>query len=441
MVEKRYDCVVCGKSHNYNSKIGKAHFQHAKIGESKALAKQKFLEKRAMTYANLGVSSRKEDVHAAIKAIDQGLFPSAFCKIIPDVLSSDEKQCLVFHADGAGTKSILAYLWWKETGDISAFKGIAQDALVMNIDDIACTGIASNFTVSNTIGRNKFIVPGEVIAEVINGYQEFSENMAKLGITLYLCGGETADVGDLVRTIIVDSTVMARERREVIIETNRITPGDVIVGISSTGKASYEVEQNSGISSNGITMARHAVLNHDYMRKYPEIVDPAIDKSLAYAGPYHLDDTVPGTSMLVGKALLSPTRTYVPVVKSLIGAFDSPKEIKDHLHAIIHDTGGGQTKCLNFGTGIRYVKDDLFPIPPIFSLIQQAGSVAWGEMYRVFNMGHRLEVICAEDFVADVIEKARHFKLEAKVIGHVEASDSDGNSVVIMSDAGTFAYP
>lgn len=441
MVEKRYDCVVCGKSHNYNSKIGKAHFQHAKIGESKALAKQKFLEKRAMTYANLGVSSRKEDVHAAIKAIDQGIFPSAFCKIIPDILSNDERQCLAFHADGAGTKSILAYLWWKEKNDISVFKGIAQDALVMNIDDIACTGIVSNFAVSNTIGRNKFLVPGEVIAEIINGYQEFSANMATLGISLHLCGGETADVGDLVRTIIVDSTVMARDRREIIIETNRIIPGDVIVGISSTGKTSYELDQNSGISSNGITMARHAVLHHDYMVKYPEIVDPAIDKSLAYAGPYHLDDLVPGTSIFVGNALLSPTRTYVPVIKSLIDAINSPKEIEECLHAIIHDTGGGQTKCLHFGSGIRYVKDDLFPVPPIFSLIQEAGKVVWEEMYKVFNMGHRLEIICPENSARDVIEKARHFEIDAKVIGHVEGNDeSTRNSVVITSEAGTFTY-
>jgi phosphoribosylformylglycinamidine cyclo-ligase len=441
MVVKRYDCLLCGKSHNFNSKLGRAHFQHAKIGESKVLARQKFLQKREMTYANLGVSSRKEDVHAAIKSVDQGLFPTAFCKIIPDILSNDGKQCIIVHADGAGTKSILAYLWWKERNDVSIFKKTAQDALVMNIDDIACSGIVNNFIVSNTISRDKFLVPCEVVAEIINGYQDLSESMASIGINIYLCGGETADIGDLVRTVAVDSTVMARQRRDSVIDTNRITPGDVIVGISSTGKATYEVEENSGISSNGITMARHALLHHDYKLRYPEIVDPAMDNNLSYAGPYHLDDMVPGTMMSLGVALLSPTRTYVPVIKALLENFASPAERNEKLHAIFHNTGGGQTKCLHFGTGLCYVKDDLFSIPPIFSAIQETGNVTWEEMYRVFNMGHRLEITCTEDFAPEVIAHAGQFALDAKVIGHVEANGfNTGNSVVLTSEVGTFTY-
>ncbi len=441
MVEKRFECLLCGISHNYNSKIGRAHYQHAKIGEVKALAKQKFLEKRAMTYANLGVSSQKEDVHAAIKAIDKGLFPSAFCKVIPDVLTGDRSQCLVFHADGAGTKSIIAYLWWKEYGDVNAFKGISQDALVMNVDDIACTGLVSNFTVSNTIGRNKFLVPGDAIAAIIEGYQEFVDAMGKLGIGLFLCGGETADVGDLVRTVIVDSTVMARGPREAIIETANIAPGDAIVGIASTGKASYEREENSGISSNGITMARHAVLHRDYVAKYPEIVDPAVDKGLAYAGPFHLDDAVPGTSVPVGKALLSPTRTYLPMLKDVLAKFATPKELKSSIHGLVHATGGGMTKCGKFGAGVRYIKDALFEVPPVFAMIQEARKVAWEEMYRVFNMGHRLEVVCVPSFAEEVISAARRLGIGAKVIGRVEKGEhGTANVVVVKGPTGTFTY-
>lgn len=398
-------------------------------------------KKKTMTYDGLGVSSQKEDVHAAIKAVDKGLFPSAFCKVIPDVMTGDASQCLVFHADGAGTKSILAYLWWKEYGDVTAFKGISQDALVMNVDDIACTGLVSNFTVSNTIGRNKFLVPGDVIAAIINGYQEFADAMGKLGIGLHLCGGETADVGDLVRTVIVDSTVMVRGPRDAIIEMDRIAPGDVIVGIASTGKASYEREENSGISSNGITMARHAVLHRDYMAKYPEIVDPAIDKALAYAGPFQLDDKVPGTSMPVGKALLSPTRTYLPVLKDVLGKFASIKEAKASIHGIIHATGGGMTKCGKFGSGVRYIKDALFPVPPVFTMIQDAGKVSWEEMYKVFNMGHRLEIMCVPSFTEEVIVAARRLGIEAKVIGHVEKNTASKANVVIVKGAnGTFSY-
>ncbi|MBN2150401.1 MAG: phosphoribosylformylglycinamidine cyclo-ligase [Candidatus Lokiarchaeota archaeon] len=398
-------------------------------------------KKKAMTYANLGVSSQKEDVHAAIKAVDKGLFPSAFCKVIPDIMTGDDSKCLIFHADGAGTKSILAYLWWKERGDVNAFKGIAQDALVMNVDDIACTGLVSNFTISNTIGRNKLLVPGEVIAAVIDGYQEFVDAMGKLGIAMYLCGGETADVGDLVRTVVVDSTVMARGPRDAIIETSSVVPGDAIVGIASTGKASYEREENSGISSNGITMARHAVLHRDYVAKYPEIVDPAVDKDLAYAGPYHVDDAVPGTSVAVGKALLSPTRTYLPVVKDLLSKFATAKELKSSIHGLVHATGGGMTKCGRFGSGVSYVKDDLFEVPPVFAMIQSAGKVAWDEMYKVFNMGHRLEVMCVPSFAEEVISAARRLGISAKVIGRVEkAAPGAGNAVIVRSRGRVFKY-
>ncbi|MEX2681191.1 MAG: AIR synthase-related protein [Candidatus Sigynarchaeota archaeon] len=398
-------------------------------------------KKKAVTYANLGVSSRKEDVHEAIKAVDKGLFPTAFCKVIPDVLTGDGSQCLVFHADGAGTKSILAYLWWKEHGAVNAFKGISQDALVMNIDDIACTGLISNFTVSNTIGRNKFLVPGEAIAAIIDGYQDFVNTMGKLGIGLHLCGGETADVGDLVRTVIVDSTVMARGPRDAIIETSNIAPGDVIVGLASTGKATYEREENSGISSNGITMARHAVLHRDYMVKYPEIVDPAIDKRLAYAGPFRLDDLVPGTSMPVGKALLSPTRTYLPVIKDMLAKFATPKEMKASIHGLVHVTGGGLTKCVKFGSGVRYIKDSLFDVPPVFAMIQEAGKISWEEMYKVFNMGHRLEVVCVPSFAEEVISAARRHGIEAKVVGRVEKNPSGtANLVVVKGPSGTFTY-
>nr|MDO8087428.1 AIR synthase-related protein [Candidatus Sigynarchaeum springense] len=398
-------------------------------------------KKKGMTYADLGVSSRKEEVHAAIKAVDKGLFPTAFCKVIPDVLTGDGSRCLVFHADGAGTKSILAYLWWKEHGDVNAFKGISQDALVMNIDDIACTGLISGFIVSNTIGRNKFLVPGEVIEAIIDGYQEFAHGMGRLGIDLHLCGGETADVGDLVRTVIVDSTVLARGPRETIIETSSIVPGDVIIGIASTGKATYEREENSGISSNGITMARHAVLHRDYLAKYPEIADPAVDKRLAYAGPYHLDDVVPGMSMPVGKALLSPTRTYIPVIKDMLAKFASPKEMKASIHGIVHATGGGMTKCGKFGSGLRYVKDALFDVPPVFAMIQEAGNVKWEEMYKVFNMGHRLEVMCVPSFAEEAISAARRRGIEAKVIGRIEKGEpGTANVVVVKSPKATFTY-
>ncbi len=394
------------------------------------------------TYNDLGVSSQKEDVHAAIKDVDKGLFPSAFCKVIPDVLSGDPERCLVFHADGAGTKSILAYISWKETGDTSVFKGIAQDALVMNVDDIACCGLVSGFVISNTIGRNKFLVPGEVIAEIIAGYQELVSSMEEMGIHMDLCGGETADVGDLVRTVIVDSTVMARGRRDAIIQTDAIIPGDVIVGLSSTGKATYENEENSGISSNGITLARHALVPWTYAEKYPEIRDPTIGRDKGYAGTLPLGEKLGGTSLTIGKALLSPTRTYLPVLKKTFSMFGDAADMKRHVHGIIHATGGGQTKCLKFGRGVEYIKDNMFPVPPVFSAIQAAGRVPWDEMYRVFNMGHRMEVACTEESAKGIINAAKHFKVDARVVGHVERSkEKKHNQLTIQAPQGTFHFP
>nr|MDO8108769.1 AIR synthase-related protein [Candidatus Sigynarchaeota archaeon] len=396
-------------------------------------------KKLPLTYDNLGVSSQKEDVHKAIKDVDKGLFPSAFCKVIPDVLTGDGEKCLIFHADSAGTKTIIAYLHWRETGDARVFRGIAQDALVMNIDDIACAGLASGFVISNTIERNKFLITGDVIKEIIAGYQDVVDVMAPFGIALHLCGGETADVGDLIRTVTAECTVMARGHRASIIETVNAVPGDCIVGLSNTGKATYETAPNSSIGSNGITMARHAILAHDYAVKYPEIVDPSVKD--AYLGKFHLQDKLPGGSTTIGTALLSPTRTYLPVLHALFTSFGSPKDLKERIHAIIHDTGGGQTKCMKFGSGVRYVKDDLFPVPEIFELIQQEGNVSWEEMYRVFNMGHRLELVCTKDYAEEAINTAKHFGIEAKVIGHVERNPgSSGNAVVIKTQAGTFTY-
>lgn len=407
----------------------------------KNLVSTKMREKKT-TYNNLGVSSAKEDVHAAIKNVDKGLFPSAFCKVIPDIFTGNDKYCVVFHADGAGTKSIISYIFWKEFGDASVFRGISQDALVMNVDDIACTGLLNDFVVSNTIGRNKFLVSGEVIKEIIEGYQDFASRMGENGVNIQLCGGETADVGDLVRTVIIDSTVVTRGLREHVIETDRVMPGDVIVGLSSTGKTNYENEENSGISSNGITLARHTVISHDYIGQYPEILDPSVDKALAYQGRFQLGDKLPGGNMTIGKALLSPTRTYLPILSAIFADLEHAGASREDIHGIIHNTGGGQTKCLKFGSGVKYVKNDLFPDPAIFSLIQEEGNVDWKEMYRVFNMGNRIEIICPEDVANHIISKTREFNLESRVIGIVErASRPSGNKLVIESDHGTFSYP
>ncbi|MBD3187787.1 phosphoribosylformylglycinamidine cyclo-ligase [Candidatus Bathyarchaeota archaeon] len=396
-----------------------------------------------MDYQSLGASSQKEDVHAAIKDSGSGggLFPGAFCKVIPDMLTGDDESCLIFHADGAGTKSIIAYLRWRESGDPAVFQGISQDALVMNIDDIACTGLVDSFIVSNTIGRNKFLVDANVIAAVIRGYETMAAMLEPHGIHVHSCGGETADVGDLVRTIIIDSTVMSRGKRSDIIDASNVVPGDVMVGLSSTGQASYEPMANSGISSNGITLARHAVLEHGYAETYPEILDPHVDASMAYQGRFHLDDPLPGEDMTIADALLSPTRTYTPILKRLLYGDDASTRIQDVVHGIIHVTGGGQTKCLNFGKGIRYVKDDLFETPRVFRLIKEEGNVEWEEMYRVFNMGHRMEIACTPDFAPKVIAASKSFGVEAKVIGRVEESTNPGkNELVISSPAGEISY-
>ncbi|MHA1368385.1 MAG: AIR synthase-related protein [Promethearchaeota archaeon] len=396
---------------------------------------------KKLQYEDLGVSSQKDDVHFAIKDKDPGLFPSAFCKVIPDMFTMDEDSCLMFHADGAGTKTIISYLYWREMDDVDIFEGIAQDALVMNIDDLGCAGAINNFLVSNTIGRNKFLIPGEVIKAIIDGYEKLSNKMLDQGIKIHLCGGETADVGDLVRTVIVDCSVIVRMERNRVIRTESIKPGDVIVGVSSTGQASYEDQENSGISSNGITLARHVLISSDYLKNYPEILDPNVDKSFAYKGNFHLTDKMPSSKITIGQALSSPTRTYLPVLKKIFELYDSPAEYQSNLHGIIHNTGGGLTKCLRFGSGVKYVKNNLFPTPAIFSLIQQEGNIDWKEMYRVFNMGHRLEIICPEDASKEIIRIIKGFNIEAKIIGHIEKNEYDReNSLLIDTENGSFSY-
>jgi phosphoribosylformylglycinamidine cyclo-ligase len=382
-------------------------------------------------YLQRGVSSQKEDVHKAIKNIDKGLFPNAFCKIIPDYLSGDEEYCVVMHADGAGTKSSLAYAYWKETGDISVWRGIAQDAIVMNLDDLLCVGAIDNILLSSVIGRNKNMVPGEVIAEIINGTEAFIQKMKDYGITLYLTGGETADVGDLVRTIIVDSTVTARLKRVRVIENN-IQPGDVIVGLASYGKASYEDEYNSGMGSNGLTSARHDVFSSGIGGKYPETFDPSIPEGLAYSGTMKLTDPVPGTPVDAGRLVLSPTRTYAPVLRDIIA------EYRRQIHGIIHCSGGGQTKVLHFINNLHVIKDNLLDIPPLFRLIQQESKTSFHEMYQVFNMGHRMELYIPESIANAVIEIAGSYGVEAGIIGRCEAYS--GKKLSIHSPQGILEY-
>jgi len=388
---------------------------------------------KGLSYGELGASSTKEDVHRAISGMDQGLFPDAFCKIVPDSLTGSREHCMVVHSDGAGTKSILAYLWYRETGDASVFRGIAQDSAVMNLDDAACAGATGPFTLSNTIGRNAGLVPGEIISELIQGYHDFAVRMMEHGVAVHNAGGETADMGDAIRTIVADSTLVARLRRDEVVRANAVQPGDDIIGLSGTGKAAYEDRLNSGLGSNGLTLARHALLSGEYLEKYPEIADPGLDRSLAYSGPYRLDDEPDGLGMSVGEALLSPTRTYAPVVRRIL------EEMRADVHALLHCTGGGQTKCLRFGQGIRYVKDGLFPTPPVFGLIQDAGNVDWREMYRTFNMGHRLEVVVPPEMTGNVIRIAKGFGVEARKVGHCESSGG-GNSLTINSPYGELEY-
>lgn len=384
-------------------------------------------------YMMRGVSASKEDVHNAIKNIDKGIFPGAFCKIIPDILGGDPEYCNIMHADGAGTKSSLAYMYWKETGDLSVWKGIAQDALIMNIDDLLCVGATDNILVSSTIGRNKLLVPGEVISAVINGTDELLADLRKLGIGVYATGGETADVGDLVRTIIVDSTVTCRMKRCDVIDNANIRPGDVIVGLASFGKASYEREYNGGMGSNGLTSARHDVFGKYLAEKYPESYDNAVPEELVYSGSLHLTDSVSGSPLDAGKLVLSPTRTYAPVIKRLLD------EMRKDIHGMVHCSGGAQTKVMNFvGDNCRVVKDNLFPLPPLFRTIKEQSGTDWGEMYKVFNMGHRMEIYLSEKDAQRVIDISKSFDIDARIVGRIE--ESDRKELIIKSEFGEFRY-
>ena len=383
-------------------------------------------------YDKRGVSSQKEDVHLAIKNLDKGLFPKAFCKIIPDLLGGDDSCCSIMHADGAGTKSSLAYLYWKETGDLSVWKGIAQDAVVMNLDDLLCVGATSNILLSSTIGRNKKLIPGEVIAEIISGTEEFLEAMRSHGIGIWSTGGETADVGDLVRTIIVDSTVCCRMKRSEVIDNSRIQAGDMIIGLASSGQTTYEREYNGGMGSNGLTSARHDVLSHKYALSYPESYDPSMPADLAYSGNKLLLDASGVPLVSAGKLLLSPTRTYAPVIKKIL------EKYRNSIHGMVHCSGGGQTKVLHFTGNLHVIKNDLFPTPPLFRLIQEESGTGWKEMYRVFNMGHRMELYVPGDLTSGIIDLAASFNLDARVIGHVESSDSP--RLTLVSEHGHFTY-
>jgi phosphoribosylformylglycinamidine cyclo-ligase len=382
-------------------------------------------------YQQRGVSAQKEDVHEAIKHLDKGLFPNAFCKIIPDLLTGDPDHCLVMHADGAGTKSSLAYMYWKETGDISVWRGIAQDAIVMNLDDLLCVGVTDDILLSSTIGRNKGNIPGVVISEIINGTHEFIEKMSSLGINIHLTGGETADVGDLVRTVIVDSTVTARTRRDRIIENN-IQPGDLIVGLASFGKASYESEYNGGMGSNGLTSARHDVFADYLAKKYPESYDKDLPEDLVYSGKLKLTDTIEGTGMDAGKLVLSPTRTYAPVIREILVRF------RDQIHGMIHCSGGAQTKVLHFVDDIHIIKDNLFPVPPLFKIIKEQSGTEWHEMYQVFNMGHRMELYVPGEIAEEIMDIAKKFTIESRVVGRCEKAP--GRSLEIITDHGVFNY-
>ena len=385
-------------------------------------------------YDRRGVSASKEDVHAAIKNVDKGIFPKAFCKIIPDILGGDPQYCNIMHADGAGTKSSLAYLYWRETGDLSVWKGIAQDALIMNIDDLLCVGATDNILLSSTIGRNKLLIPGEVISAIINGTEELLEELRGQGVNIYSTGGETADVGDLVRTIIVDSTVTCRMRREDVIDNANIAPGDVIVGLASFGKANYEKEYNGGMGSNGLTSARHDVFAKYLKEKYPESCDLNVPEDLIYSGSCSLTDAVEGSTLDAGRLVLSPTRTYAPVVTALL------KKMRHDIHGMVHCSGGAQTKILHFiGEGMHVVKDNLFPIPPLFELIHRESGTDWKEMYKVFNMGHRFEVYLPQEHAEAVIKAAQSFGIDARIVGRVEAVP-EGKCLTIKSQYGVFEY-
>ena len=386
-------------------------------------------------YDQRGVSASKDDVHQAIKNIDKGLFPKAFCKIIPDILTNDPLYCNIMHADGAGTKSSLAYVYWKQTGDLSVWRGIAQDAIIMNLDDLLCVGATDNILLSSTIGRNKNLIPGEVIAAIINGTEEILEELRSYGIGIYSTGGETADVGDLVRTIIVDSTVTCRLKRDEVISNHRIKPGNVIVGLASYGQATYEKEYNGGMGSNGLTSARHDVFNKTIAQQFAESFDPAVPESLVFSGSKNLTDLIDignGQTMTAGKLVLSPTRTYAPVIKAILDKYRS------QIYGMVHCSGGAQTKVLHFVDDVHVIKDNLFPIPPLFKLIQQESGTNWQEMYKVFNMGHRMELYVGEDIAQELISISQSFGIEAQIIGRVEAAEQ--KQVTVKSEFGEFVY-
>jgi phosphoribosylformylglycinamidine cyclo-ligase len=384
-------------------------------------------------YALRGVSASKEDVHNAIKNIDKGLFPKSFCKIVPDYLTNDDDYCLVMHADGAGTKSSLAYMYWKETGDLSVWKGIAQDALIMNIDDLLCVGATDNIMLSSTIGRNKSKIPGEVLSAIINGTEELIEDLKKFGVTIHSTGGETADVGDLVKTIIVDSTVTARIKRSNVIDNSNIKAGDVLVGLASFGQATYETEYNGGMGSNGLTSARHDVFDKYLAHKYPESFDAAVPEDLVYSGAVKLTDQIENSPLNAGKLVLSPTRTYAPIIKEILSKYTS-----ESIHGMIHCSGGAQTKILHFIDNLHVVKDNMFSVPPLFKLIQEQSKTDWKEMYQVFNCGHRMEIYTSPEVAEDIIKISKSYQVDAKIIGRVEASDV--KKLTIKSDYGVFEY-
>lgn len=385
-------------------------------------------------YESLGVSATKADVHAALEGSDPGLFPGAFCRIGEDVLGGDPDWCCVAHADDAGTKVLAAYLLYKETGDPTVFRGVAQDALVMNTDDLLCVGAVDRFLLTNTINRNSFFVPGEVVAEIVRGYQDAIGMFAREGIRVVATGGETADMVDAVRTILVGATLTARLPRSQVIDNSRIQAGDRIVGLSSTGQARYEPAPNSGIGDNGLTLARHALLAKEYAEKYPETTAPEVDARLVYRGPFRLSDSPEGLGMTVGEALVSPTRTYAPILRDLVAS------MRDRIHGIVHNTGGGQTKCRRFGRGVRYVKDDLFPVPALFEQIGRHGGVSWPEMYQTFNMGHRMELYVPPAAADVVIAVSRSYGVDARVVGRCEAAATGGNEVVLQTPHGEFVY-
>lgn len=383
-------------------------------------------------YMLRGVSASKEDVHNAIKNIDKGLYPKAFCKIVPDILGGDPEYCNIMHADGAGTKTSLAYMYWRETGDLSVWKGIAQDSLIMNIDDLICVGAVDNILVSSTIGRNKMLIPGEVISAIINGNDELMAELRAMGIGVYGTGGETADVGDLVRTVVVDSTVTCRMKRSEVIDNANIRPGDVIVGLASYGRSTYEKEYNGGMGSNGLTSARHDVFAKYLAEKYPESYDHAVPADLVYSGGLKLTDSVDGSPLDAGKLVLSPTRTYAPVVKKMLDV------LRSEIHGMVHCSGGAQTKILHFIDHLHVIKDHLFPLPPLFRVIHEESGTDWSEMYKVFNMGHRFEIYLAPEHAEEVISISRSFGIDAQIIGHVEADDHA--HVTLLSEFGTFEY-